>query len=152
MYNYFRDVNDLVFLCVNDFQKECKTFVRHQVKKSPDGMEKIGGMAMGYINYFVEYPGIFELFYLTRVSDFGNKQPTIKVISTSLDSICDLEWETVISSGSLNAEEAEMMKSQLRYTVVGLLLLYLNRRSPDSYKEFIRQAKTQINSVLGIVQ
>ena len=114
-------------------------------------MERISALAMAYINYFVEYPGIFELFYLTRVSDFGNKQPTIKVISTSLDSICNPSWEAVINTGFLKTEEAEMIKSQLRYTVVGLLLLYLNRRSPDSYKEFIRQAKTQISSVLGII-
>ena len=149
LYNYFKDVNDLVFLCVNDFQEECKLFVANQTKKSPKGLDKLKASIKSYINYFVEYPGIFDLFYLAKVGDFGNKQATINLISNSLDGICEAEWNYCIQHNLLQNEKIEVTKSQLKYAVVGLLLLYLNRRTPDSYSEFVSLANIQIDSLVG---
>ncbi|MDP4225515.1 MAG: TetR/AcrR family transcriptional regulator [Bacteroidota bacterium] len=150
LYNYFKDVNDLIFLCVNDFQEECKLFVTKQTKKTPKGIDKVKATVLAYIGYFVEYPGIFDLFYLARVGDFGNKQTTINVISTSLDDVCDTEWDYCISHHLMPEEKVGNIKNQLKYTVIGLLLLYLNRRTPDSYSDFLNQANTQIDYLLGL--
>jgi len=149
LYNYFKDVNDLVFLCVNDFQDECKLSVADQTKKSPKGLDKIKATVLAYMNFFVEYPGIFELFYIAKVGDFGNKQAIINLISNSLDDVCDADWNYCISHNSVPIEKIESIKSQLKYTVVGLLLFYLNRRTPDSYSEFMNQANIQIEYLLG---
>lgn len=150
LYNYFKDVNDLIFLCVNDFQEECRLFVAKQTKKTPKGIDKVKATVLAYIGYFVEYPGIFDLFYLARVGDFGNKQTTINVISTSLDDVCNAEWDYCISHHLMPEEKVENIKNQLKYTVIGLLLLYLNRRTPDSYSEFIDQANTQIDYLFSL--
>jgi len=150
LYNYFKDVNDLVFLCVNDFQEDCKLFVANQTKKTPKGLDKIKATILSYISYFVEYPGIFDLFYLAKVGDFGNKQTTINAISNSLDNVCDSEWNYCISHNLLPIEKVESVKNQLRYTVIGLLLLYLNRRIPNSYSEFINHANVQIDYLLSL--
>ncbi len=148
LYNYFKDVNDLVFLCVHDFQEECKLFVENQTKKSPKGLEKVKASVLAYIDYFIEYPGIFDLFYLAKVGDFGNKETTINLIGKSLDSICEKDWDYCMSHNILPIEKVEIIKSQLKYTVIGLLLLYINRITPNSYSEFINQANTQINYIL----
>jgi AcrR family transcriptional regulator len=149
LYNYFKDVNDLVFLCVNDFQEECKLFVENQTKKSPNGLPKLKATIKAYINYFVEYPGIFDLFYLAKVGDFGNKQTTINLISNSLDSVCEAEWNYCIQHNLLPIEKVDSIKSSLKYTVVGLLLLYLNRRKPESYSDFINLTNTQVDSLFS---
>jgi AcrR family transcriptional regulator len=149
LYNYFKDVNDLVFLCVNDFQKECADFVENQAKKTPKGMERIKKKTLAYMNYFTEYPGIFDLYFLAKVGDFGNKQTIINLISNSLDDVCEADWNYCLSRGLVSVECVEVLKSQLKYTTVGLLVLYLNRRSPDSYSEFMHQATLQIELVLG---
>ncbi|MDD4374461.1 MAG: TetR/AcrR family transcriptional regulator [Bacteroidales bacterium] len=150
LYNYFKDVNDLIFLCVNDFQEECKLFVISKTKKTPKGLDRIKDTVFAYISYFVEYPGIFDLFYLARVGDFGNKQTTINVISNSLDDVCESEWNYCISRNLLPIEKLDSFKNQLKYAVIGLLLLYLNRRTPDSYSEFMDQANFQIDNILGL--
>jgi AcrR family transcriptional regulator len=149
LYNYFKDVNDLVFLCVEDFQEECELFVAGQTKDIPDGKGKLKATILGYINYFVEYPGIFELFYLAKVGDFGNKQTTVNLISNSLDKVCESDWNYCLSYNLVQVEKVESIKSQLRYLVVGLLLYYLNRRRPESYSEFINQANIQIKNLIG---
>lgn len=152
LYNYFKDINDLVFLCVSDFQDECNQFVSNQIEKSssPMGIERLKRSVLAYINYFVEYPGIFDLFYLTKVGDFGTKQTTIDLISKSLDNACEQEWNYCISHNLIPIEKVQNIKSQLRYSIIGLLLLYMNRRTPSSYSEFIKQTTVQIDYLLGI--
>lgn len=148
IYNYFKDVNDLVFVCISDFQQECASFVADQAQSSTPGIDRLRKLVIGYVNYFVEYPGLFELFYLAKVGDFGHKEATINVINSSLDAICEKEWNYCITRGMVKAGDVERLKAQLRYMVIGLLLLYLNRRFPASYSEFMNQLTIQINAIL----
>lgn len=148
IYNYFKDVNDLVFVCISDFQQECASFVADQAQSSAPGIDRLKKLVVGYVNFFVEYPGLFELFYLAKVGDFGHKEATINVINSSLDAICEKEWNYCIARGMVKAADVERLKAQLRYMVIGLLLLYLNRRFPASYSEFMNQLTIQINAIL----
>lgn len=148
LYNYFKDINDLIFLCVSDFQDECDQFVSGQIKKSAKGLERLKSSVLSYMDYFVEYPGIFDLFYLTKVDDFGTKQTTIDLISKSLDNVCKKEWDYCIGHNLIPIEKVESIKSQLRYLTIGILLLYINRRTPSSYSEFVNQATAQIDYLL----
>jgi AcrR family transcriptional regulator len=150
LYNYFKDLNDLVFLCVSDFQEECHRFVKEQIKNKPKGIEKLKGSVLAYINYFLEYPGIFELFFLAKPSGTGINHSSLNVISNSLDQICEEDWNYCASHKIILPENVEMLKSQLRFSVIGMLLLYMNRRAPESYTEFIQQTKKVIDNILVI--
>jgi AcrR family transcriptional regulator len=59
LYNYFKDIKDLIFECVKDFQAECEDHVRRETKNSARGKEKIEAIVKAYVKYFVQYPGIF---------------------------------------------------------------------------------------------
>lgn len=148
LYNYFKDVNDLVFVCVSDFQEECKLFINSQMPRDLDGVNRLKATILAYLKYFVEYPGIFDLFYLTKVGDFGNKQTIISVIENSLNDVCENEWNYCVEHDIFTLEESNRIKSQLRYTIIGLLLLYLNRLIPKSYSEFMKEANDQIDNLL----
>lgn len=148
LYNYFKDVNDLVFVCVSDFQEECKVFINGQMPSDLDGVNRLKATILAYLKYFVEYPGIFDLFYLTKVGDFGNKQTIISVIENSLNDACESEWNYCVEHNAFTLEESDRIKSQLRYTIIGLLLLYLNRLIPKSYSEFMKEANDQIDNLL----
>ena len=150
LYNYFKDVNDLVFLCVIDFQEECEQLVAGQTKKEPDGIQKLKASILAYIKYFVEYPGIFDLFYIAKGGDFGNKQQIIDVINHSLDNVCSKQWEYCLKHSIFQPDTIEKIKIQLRYSVIGLLTLYLNRLTPKSYSEFITQSNRLINSEIDV--
>ena len=148
LYNYFKDVKDLIFECVKDFQDECADFVISETKNCPRGIEKVKSIVKSYIKYFVQYPGIFELFFLERIIYLSHKQANIDLIYTFLDRICFDEWNYCIEKKIIKAEEAEIMKDQIRYIVTGLLLFYINRRHPDTYKEFTETTDIQLNSIM----
>lgn len=149
LYNYFKDLNELIFLCVKDFQDECELFINDEIKKQPRGLEKIKAISKAYINYFVQYPGIFELFYIEKISNIGSKQPTTELICTFLDRLCLEEWEYCIKQQITTTEEADIYTKQLRFSVAGMLLLYLNRLQPTDYKEFIALTEAQLNQILN---
>lgn len=151
LYNYFKDVKDLIFECVKDFQDECTALVQKDSKKAEQGFQKIKVITQSYIKYFVQYPGIFELFYIEKTNEIaGKKQPTVEMIYSFLDRLCEEEWNYLTENNLITIDEKELMSSSLRYTVLGILILYLTRKHPANYKEFLKISEIQINNILKI--
>ena len=149
LYNHFNDAKDLIFVCVKDFQKECAEFVRNETAGSPRGIEKIKAIVNAYLKYFVQYPGIFELFFIEKVTDIANMQSTIETIYYLVDNMCSEEWTFCIAENIISAEEAEILKAEIRNNVAGALLFYINRRYPENYQDFLRLIQTQMNHILN---
>lgn len=149
LYHYFKDLNELIFLCVKDFQNECEAFIKEEIKNEPRGIERIKAITRAYVNYFVQYPGIFELCFIEKISNIGSKQPTTELIYTFLDRVCQEEWGYCLKENITTKEEADICMKQLRFSVTGLLLLYLNRLQPTDYKEFIVLRDEQLNQILN---
>lgn len=149
MYNYFKDRNDLIFECVRDFQTECASMVERETKKVAPGKERIKATVLAYVGYFTEYPGIFELFFVEKMGNIGNKQATAELIYTFLDRLCEPHWEYCVAENLYDQREVEIKKRQLRFSVMGMLLFYQNRLQPDNYKDFIAQLNEQVREIIG---
>jgi AcrR family transcriptional regulator len=148
LYNYFNDAKDLIFVCVNDFQVECAAFVRNETTQGGHGIEKIKAIINAYVKYFVQYPGIFELFFLEKVADISSKQSTIETIYYLADSLCYEEWAYCIAEKIMTKKESDSLKAQIRNEVAGLLLFYINRRQPEKYQDFVNLTQNQLNRIL----
>jgi len=150
LYNYFKDVNELLFYCIQDFQEECQQFVEKNTSKKTKGIEHLSATVLAYIHYFMEYPGIFDLFYIVKMDGIHTKASIITIINASLENVCKLDWDYCESKNIINKDEIESLKAQLKYTTIGLLVFYLNRTEPVTYLEFIEKSKTQINNILNL--
>ena len=150
LYNYFKDVKDLIFECVKDFQEECEEMVIAETKDSQRGLIKIKAIIKSYIKYYIQYPGIFELFYIEKVNELQGKQQTVEIINTFLDKLCNEEWNYCISNNVVSMDDAMLKRRQLKYLVTGMLLLYISRRHPASYKEFMDDVEAQLNNILAL--
>src|SRR5579859_2433857 len=71
MYSYFKDVNDLIFLCVHDFYEECRQHVKEHTKKQEKGLKRLKAAVKAYADYFIQYPGIFDLFFLEKMGSLN---------------------------------------------------------------------------------
>jgi AcrR family transcriptional regulator len=152
MYNYFKDVKELVFLCVNDFQQECTAEIKLKAEKSPRGIERIKAITRAYIAYFVQYPSVFNLFFIEKLGDIGQKQPTANLIFTFLDRLCAEEWDYCFEKQETNGNKLEIIKQELNYITCGMLLFYMNRIQPASYKDFTEIIDIQIESILNRIE
>ena len=148
LYNYFRDINDLVFLCVHDFYEECQQHVHEHAKKQERGIRRLRASIRAYVDFFVQYPGIFALFFMEDFGSFKDKKQVTDLISLSLDRVCEEEWNYCVSKGILKADRVELIKSALRHATLGLLLLYINQRASFTYTELISRLNLQTNAIL----
>jgi hypothetical protein len=104
---------------------------------------------MAYISYFLEYPGVFELFFLERMGNIGNKQATSELIYTFLDRLCEEQWMYCLKENMVDSEKVSSQKAQLRFAVMGMLLFYENRLQPESYPEFMKLVNKQIAEIIS---
>jgi AcrR family transcriptional regulator len=148
LYNYFTDVRDLIFECVIDFQEEAKDFITNQLKNELPGKERIKAISTAYINYFLEYPGIFDLFFIEKMSNLAGKKPMAELINSFLNRLCEEDWNTCLEEKQLKKEEIDYKKSQLNYVIIGMLLTYLHRHIPQTYNDFIKMRDEQISKIL----
>ncbi|WP_118953519.1 TetR/AcrR family transcriptional regulator [Taibaiella helva] len=148
LYSYFRDLNELIFLCVQDFYEECKEQVQQVTRKKEKGIKKLKAAIRAYADFFIQYPGIFDLFFTETIGNAPNKKQVLELIQHSLDSICEEDWHYCMSWGLLPGDRIGLMKSQLRHSLLGLLLLYLNRSTPASYVDFVSRFNVLVNAII----
>jgi hypothetical protein len=142
-------VKELVFECVKDFQDECEGYIKNEIKKSPLGIERIKASTKGYMKFFIQYPGIFELFFIEKMNAIQGKQPTVDMICNFLDKVCADDWNYCVKKKIITQEEADKKMRELRYCSTGMLLFYLNRQQPAFYNDFIKLIETQLDDILG---
>lgn len=148
IYNYFTDAKDLVFECVKDFLDECRLSVESSTELMAPGEERIKAKTRLYVNYFVQYPGIFELFYIEKPNELQGRQSTIDLIQSFYFELCKADWGKMIEDELIGEEEAERKNRILNYTIIGLLLLYINRREPKSYTDFVNAVETNLDFIV----
>lgn len=148
LYNYFKDIKELVFICVQDFQQEAETLIREQLSADSKGKARLKETSRAYIAYFTQYPGIFELFFLEKMNTLSGKQPTAGLIYSFLKRLTSRDWAYCVEQGIFTEEEAAKRMQILNYSVTGLLLMYMNRMHPDSYAEFMEHVEQQLNFII----
>ena len=146
LYNYFKNIKELIFECVQDFQKECTQLVQQQTEGLDHGSPRISGIIKSYLHYFIQYPGIFELFFLERTTDIGGIG---KLIHNFPEQLCAAEWNYCVDQGWIQKETVAKVDDELGLIVTGLLLFYLNRHYPDTYPKFMEMTNQHLDRILG---
>ena len=150
LYNYFKDLNELTFICVQDFLDECEAFADAQSLRRNVGVERLKIRMKAMINYFTQYPGIFELCFVEKMNDLGSRQSTGRMIFDFTGKIALNDLNSMIADGLISESKAQIIRMNLRNSIVGMLILYLNRHQPGDYKEFIKIVENQLDSAIGL--
>jgi AcrR family transcriptional regulator len=148
LYNYFTDVKELIFECVQDFSQDCEEFIDRRVKNKPKGIERIKEITKSYSQYFIQYPGIFELFFIEKTSEIAGKKPTLALINTFFAKQCEEDLNYAVQHGQIKAEDSDQMIETLFNATIGILLNYVFRRHPSNYKTYTKSLKEQIDFIL----
>ena len=149
LYNYFEDLPALIFECVKDFQAEIDELVEKATTIEDSGDRKLRAGLSAWVNYFIQYPGIFELFFLERLGETGNRRDTADTIFHSIEPACRPALDLYVSAGAITAAEADFKLEAIKYQVTGLMLYYSNRENPSGYNELIRALERLINAVMS---
>lgn len=140
LYNYFKDIRDLIFSCVEDFLEECRIFVVDYASKVPNGKDHLFLVASGYCNFFIQYPGIFDLLFHQKASTISTPRSQLGKIADFLIVLTADDWR-VIEGISSNKNISVTVKMAHFYAIHGLLLLYLNNRQVMDYGLVMQNVK-----------
>jgi AcrR family transcriptional regulator len=148
LYNYFKDTKDLIFNCVEDFLAECKTFVAENTPENVCARNRIIAGSVSYAKYFVQYPGIFDVFYTQKLSDISTKNSKISQISSLFDDILENDWVRLQKERHYTTARLAHIRSTYRMAIHGLLQLYLHRRLNMEYKTMLAEIEKTFEVVV----
>jgi AcrR family transcriptional regulator len=138
LYNYFTDLNELLVICTGHFAEETRNYVSEGIKNLPFNQDSILMRLEILSRYFVQYPGIFRLIFLENMN--------VLFADSEFGKIADKIVENVLSDEQKKHIDLQILKS----VVYGSLLMYLNKRTPQSYGEFINEYRKKINAILNL--
>jgi AcrR family transcriptional regulator len=139
LYNYFKDIRDLIFSCVEDFMAEAREFVQKEVPGSLTGEKALHAISKSYTKFFVQYPGIFELFYQEKVNRIATTKSNLSAIDKFFDSLTQQDWQLLRKQKKCTEAALGEAQEFHKLALHGLVLFYLNSRTKNDYKELMNQ-------------
>jgi AcrR family transcriptional regulator len=139
MYNYFKDIRDLIFSCVEDFMAECREFVAKEVPSALSGEKALIAISSSYTKFFVQYPGIFDLFFQEKASKISTAKSNVNAIDALFDSLVEQRWKTIVDRKKNTQGASSQAQEFHKLALHGILLFYLNNRTTHSYKALMNQ-------------
>lgn len=147
LYNYFDNLRDLILVCIDGFLKEVEEFINENTNNSKKGIKGIENKSIALANYFVQYPDIFGLIFLEQISDISNDKMTEK-LNIFFDNLFKPDWEKCFVDKSFNHKIIDNKINSHKNMLIGILLWYINRRTPKDFKDFIKLLKMNLNEIL----
>jgi AcrR family transcriptional regulator len=139
LYNYFKDIRDLIFSSVEDFMSECREFVAKEVPGTVSGEKALIAISIGYTKFFVQYPGIFDLFYQEKANRIGTTKSNLRAIDTLFDSLVEHEWNVLKNQKKSTDQAIARTQEFHKLALHGLVMFYLNSRIDVSYRDLMKQ-------------
>ena len=134
LYNYFKDVSEIMNICILEFIDEVRVYVEENSTKSQEPRETIVSKSWAYAKFFVQYPGIFELLYLEKRSVIGYNQEISEKMDEIIPELLAKEFDEIFIGK--HQSDSSMLKKMFCSMLNGFLLMYINKRIPSDFNEF----------------
>lgn len=122
IYNYFKDLNELLQEAKNVMIQDVMIYMRGAVPEKLYDLEDIKDLNHRYVSYYIERPNIFRFFYSYRLQPVtGNPKEALDYGSLYHDT-----YRGFVKRGLLTDEEVPLVAKTIIYTIHGLLALYFS--------------------------
>lgn len=148
LYNYFENLDRLLFYCVEDFFTECKEFVVNNTADYTTVQEKVINSAKAYSNYFLHNPNVYRLIFLedlgTLPEEKGSEQGYTPEIIKLLRSIL----EDCVQEQIIKQDEVKIVGNLIGNSIHGNLLFFINQKTQLTEEELLQQIEDEVNYLL----
>ncbi len=147
LYNYFTDLNDLLFHCAVDFLDECRDYVLKQAENNKGIKARLISLTHAYCEYFIENPNIFKLVFLEDINNIPDNlrsQAYIPEVTLVLH-------QTLVESareGIIPEEKVDIIENLIGSSTHGHLLFFIKGRSVMSREEIFELIEGEIDYLL----
>jgi AcrR family transcriptional regulator len=151
IYNYFKDLKELLAYCALDYLKECS---KEMMSIDTEGLNIISIIEKyntTYFNFFAKNPQIFQLVFLEDLDDY----PTQLIADTSEPAAGYLLLEHLKKSATKGFIEEKYITTiyQLNIASVhGKLLFFNNNRDSTTMAEIIEVLRKEVEFMIGSIE
>lgn len=147
LYNYFTDLNTLLFYCTVDFWEECKNEV---LKKGEEGIgvkEKIINYSQAYCEYFIDNPNVFQLIFLEDLGDILEELEE-RVADSEVPLLLQKILKDCVDKGIIPERNVTIIENLIGHSIHGILLFFIKERSTMTKEEVLKLIEDEVNYLL----
>jgi AcrR family transcriptional regulator len=144
LYNYFADLQELLYACAEDYLAECGEQVKQTAEACDSPVERVVRPAITYTVYFLENPDAFHLIFL---EDLGERVRHGLRRDSEIPGVIQLTRRYVrecAEAGIIGEDAIDTVLGLTANTVHGNLLFYLGRRLPVSRDDLIEKTEREL--------
>ncbi|HOO74300.1 MAG TPA: TetR/AcrR family transcriptional regulator [Tepiditoga sp.] len=146
IYNYFRDIEELIFICIEDFFSELYDFIKEK-SSGTEGKEELYAFIYGYLEFFIKNPEKFKTIFMYNFEKLPLTFSGENYVPQAIIYLTE-KTELYLENNGISKEEAYMRISILSNVLNSELMFYIGKRSSVSEKEFFSAIKKQIEYIL----
>lgn len=135
LYNYFKNLRELYYYCILDFTQECRDYVGAKTYTDLKPEERCLAKTKSFCNYFVQYPGIYQVIFTELLTDIVQIKGLNEEINKLFLDVFSSEYEEM---GDTLKCTKESIFFHHKHMVTSVLSYYLLRREPADYKDFLK--------------
>ncbi|MBM7614203.1 AcrR family transcriptional regulator [Alkaliphilus hydrothermalis] len=147
IYNYFKDLNELLVYCTFDYLEDCYQYLTKYKKDSLNAKEQLMVYTIAYFKYFAENPDTFQLVF---VEEIGNP-PEELLQNRSIPSVAKLLGESIMEcakAGYISEDAVDTLGELIASSVHGKLLFYINRRTTEEEEDIIKLIRSEVEFLI----
>ena len=133
IYNYFNDLNTLLFYCVFDFLEDCYKYLLSFKEEGLDEKQQLITYTIEYFRYFARRPDIFRLVFVEVLGE-----PPEEIVKNPHVSVATLLGEAIINcvkAGYIAETDMQVLAELISSSIHGKLLFYVQNRILDGTGE-----------------
>ncbi|HHW66152.1 MAG: hypothetical protein PWP07_1458 [Epulopiscium sp.] len=149
LYNYFRDIKEVLAYCVFDFFEECYQYMMESKNENLNCIEQLIVYTDAYFKYFIANPDMFQLIYIEDLGNIpiellkGDKKLSIGVLLKECIYKCAEE-------GYIEKANIDVIHDLIGSSIRGKLLLLVNKRDEKSSEDLLLELKAEIEFLMKI--
>jgi len=145
LYNYFDDLQELLYESSKVFFAECAQRLRRHASRYQAPLERLIEPALEYLRYFLENPDLFHLLFIKDLGAKGMQEFRRGVYIPEVLQLQQRSLRDCVSDGIIAEEEIETVGALVSNTVHGNLLFALTGRSALSAEELIGKTRKELS-------
>ncbi len=147
IYNYFKDLNTLLYYCLLDYMDECYNYLKENIKGTKEFGKRIEVIAASYVEYFAKNPYQFQLIF---IEDLG--EPPLELLERLYKPLVAVfVYEEIMehaAKANIKPEDAKILNDLIDSSIHGKLLAYIKGRNQIDVDSLIKDIKAEVGFLI----
>lgn len=146
IYNYFNDINHLLWHCIPAFISEINQYIISRVGDEADGLGQLRKAHKAYVQYFLERPNIYRFMFLT---DIGPPPPDLakNLAEPVLGRGQEQVLRRCVQQGLIREEDIPIVGELIVVAVNGALYMQATGKIPTPPEQLLDRVDVYISYV-----